>query len=246
MSRFATILRDVDERLDLPQPAKSRIILEMATDLDDLFEAYVQSGIDEDEAARRVEESFTITDEVLSELVSIHESPARQFLQGLSERVRSRGERVAFAALLLFLVVVAGRSAMTAEFFADASAFVWPILGLSAASAALAASKAYQLWVRGDHRPGRLRVGLGPILTLGVSGLILGLYGAAAEMYFAAGRVIRGGPDALQHVTGSLLRICPLVMASLFTAIIASVLWHILVERIERIEVAQAAVLLGD
>lgn len=245
MSRFAPILREVDAKLDLPQPTKSRIILEMAADLDDLFDAYVAGGADEEDAERRVAERFTVTDEMISELAAVHESAARLFLRGLSDRVRSRGERAAFAGLLLFLLVFAGREAASAEFFAGASVFLWPILGLSAVSAALAGAKAYRLWVREDHEPHRLMSGLGVILALGAAELVIGFYGAAAESYLAVGRVLRDGPNALLYVVESLLRVCPMLMASLFTAMLAGILWHVLIGRIERIETARAAVLLG-
>ena len=42
MKQFTALLKSINERLDLPQPTKSRIILEIAADLDDLYQLYLK------------------------------------------------------------------------------------------------------------------------------------------------------------------------------------------------------------
>jgi biopolymer transport protein ExbB/TolQ len=54
MRRFTEILRGAAERLDLPQPTKSNVLLELAADLEDLFLHYRSQGQDEEEAIRMV------------------------------------------------------------------------------------------------------------------------------------------------------------------------------------------------
>ena len=56
MSRFAELLGRTAARLDIPQPARSRVLLELAGDLDALYEHYRGLGLEEDEASRRVAE----------------------------------------------------------------------------------------------------------------------------------------------------------------------------------------------
>ena len=51
MSRFADTLRLINQRLSLPEPAKSRVLLEIAADLEGLFEHYSANGRDDQEAA---------------------------------------------------------------------------------------------------------------------------------------------------------------------------------------------------
>ena len=67
MSRFTGLLKRTAARLDLPQPTKSHVLLEMAADLEDLFAAYRERGFGEEEAARRVEEKFDASDDALNE-----------------------------------------------------------------------------------------------------------------------------------------------------------------------------------
>jgi hypothetical protein len=85
MSRFTDLLRRTNDRLDLPQPVKSRILLKIASDLDDMYRHFIGQGIAGNEAVRRVEEKFELSDNALRELVQVHESPFRKFLSRFSE-----------------------------------------------------------------------------------------------------------------------------------------------------------------
>ncbi|MFC1572361.1 hypothetical protein ACFL6M_02070 [Candidatus Eisenbacteria bacterium] len=89
MSMFREILRQTNERLRLPQPAKSRIILEMAADLDELFLFYRKQGLGEDDAMRASVDKLGVSDETLVQLTHIHESPLQRLLDGLSSQARS-------------------------------------------------------------------------------------------------------------------------------------------------------------
>ena len=51
MRRIAEVLKQVSDGLDLPQPTKSRILLEMAGDLEDLYQHHLSQGFDEAAAA---------------------------------------------------------------------------------------------------------------------------------------------------------------------------------------------------
>lgn len=139
MNRFSEILRQTSERLDLPQPEKSRILLEIASDLEDLYGLYRGQGLEEREAVRRAEEKLAVSDEALAELARIHESPFRRFLGRISEQAQTRWERVLLTALVVFIALFAGRELLSTELYHRASRFVWPVLG-SAFAAALAAA----------------------------------------------------------------------------------------------------------
>jgi len=45
MDNFKPILKEINSKLDLPQPTKSRIILEIAADLNDTFDTYKKQGL---------------------------------------------------------------------------------------------------------------------------------------------------------------------------------------------------------
>jgi hypothetical protein len=56
MSRFNVFLHRTGERLALPKATRSLILVEIASDLEDLFQHYLQEGLSEEEAAAKAEE----------------------------------------------------------------------------------------------------------------------------------------------------------------------------------------------
>lgn len=72
MERFGRVLRRVDRRLEAPEPERSRILAEMAGDLKDLYVAYRERGLDEEEARRRALEWFAPSQEAVDGLRVVH------------------------------------------------------------------------------------------------------------------------------------------------------------------------------
>ena len=104
MSRFNIFLHRTGERLALPKATRSLILVEIAADLEDLFNHYVQEGLSEDEAAARAEEKVDMSDEALVELVRIH-SDARGWTDRIVRRAQPFWERIAMALIVLFFIV---------------------------------------------------------------------------------------------------------------------------------------------
>ena len=73
MKKFTLFLKSINERLSLPQPLKSQILLEVAGDLEDVYEFYKNKGLNEQEAMQKAEEKLDLTDEALSELIRVHQ-----------------------------------------------------------------------------------------------------------------------------------------------------------------------------
>ena len=71
MKRFARVLSKARERLEIPEPSRTRVLLEMASDLEDSFEFHLSQGCDEAEAARRAEESFGTSEESHHKFTSV-------------------------------------------------------------------------------------------------------------------------------------------------------------------------------
>ena len=167
MSRFAEVLRQVSDRLDLPQPTKSRILLEMGSDLEDAYRHYREQGLAEEDAVRRAQDAFAVSDEALKHLARIHHSGGR-LADRLLLQIGSLWAKVLLVLWLLAVMLIASRVAATDSFFEVVSPFVWPILVLAAAAVAFSLWKLYELLrPRPDFR--RLRLGLGTPLFLAVA-----------------------------------------------------------------------------
>jgi hypothetical protein len=244
MTRFGDVLRATSERLNLPQPAKSRILLEVAADMEDLYEFHLAGGASAEAARRRAIEQCDLSDAALAELVRVHTSGLRSFLDQLGERTRSRWERAALIALVLFLAMVGGRQLLFADLIAGAGRFVFPVVLLTLAAIVLFVRKVYVLHVRKDHDVRRLRAGLSPLLALGATNLLVGGYGYWIELYVALTTASPTTESALAILTGWLFRGSALLIVTFLAAILCALLWFVLANSIARIEQADAALLL--
>ncbi len=244
MNDHASVLRSLADRLDLPQPARSRVLIEVAADLADLEALYRERGSTPEQAREQALERLDLSDEAIRELVRVHGSPLRRGLDRLGERGRQLGERWALAALLLFLLLGTRALVPTRSLLADAGPGLWIIAAVTIPGILLAASRAYALWGRDEHDPRRLRRGLDAILVLAaltaVSGLTMWWIGlrrvatAAAEVPEAA----------IAYMAEWLTSGSALVVVSFQAAILLGILWLILSGRTARVERGEAEVLL--
>ncbi|MBN2088445.1 hypothetical protein JW964_02480 [candidate division KSB1 bacterium] len=258
MSGFTPILQNINERLDLPQPTKSRIILEIAADLEDAFQYYCDKGLSEELARRQAIEKFDITDEALAELVTVHQSIFRRFLDKLTAQAQSRWERIVLTIVLIFIAAVGGKTVFTSQFIRQASAFVWPILGIFGAILTISVVKIYQLYIKKDHHIKRIHRGLSSIAILGGLNIFLGIFGYVIELYASRQTPMYSGAfdvittavendsefffQAVERVANcaSMAMVCTLV--TIMTALIG----FIFLNKIQQIEQAEAAFLLED
>lgn len=247
MPEREVLLRSLADRLDLPQPARSRVLIEVAADLADLEEIYLERGESPERARAMAAERLDLSDAAIRELVRVHGSPLRRGLDRLGERGRRRGERLALAALLLFLLAGTRALVPTRGMLSDAGPGLWVIAGLLIAGVLLAAAKAYALWGRDESDPRRLRTGLDAILLLagllvgsGITLWWLGLWRVAREAAGAGAGPAAGAGPVVQWLTGG----SALVVVSFQAAILLGLLWLMLSGRTARIERGEAEMLL--
>lgn len=260
MKQFTPLLKRINERLDLPQPTKSRIILEIAADLDDLYQLYLSRGMSKNEAAKKAEEKIDLTDESLNELVQIHQSLLRKLLDKISAQAQTRWERVAFVLMLLFIATISIKAIFSTQFLSQASKWIYPVLGVSLTVILISIPKIYQLYIKKDHQIKNLRTGLSIIFGLGVLNLVIGVMGYVIELYLAEDTALLfvnhlayiittqeiGSAARLSDITTWMMKSSSLIMFTLVSTILIAFIWYILMNKVLKIERAEAAVLLGD
>jgi len=244
MTRFADVLRDTAARLQLPQPAKSRILLEIAGDMEDLYQVCREQGRSREEAYREAVARFELSDEALGELVRVHTSRLRRLLDGLSEQGRSRAERVALGLLVLFVVATSGRQVASSSLFADASVLAWPALFLALVAIVVGARKAWSLWLSQDHDVRRLHEGLTPILVLGGLSAGIGFFGFWIEIQIIARRLAAGGRGA--DLVAWLLASAATVIVAMVSALACGLIWYVLAHKVAKVQQAEIAYLLAE
>lgn len=167
MSRFAPALRRLARELEMPSGARSAFLLEVASDLDAVFEHHRARGASEGEAMRRAEEAVLGSSEVLRRVSRLHQGPWRGVADAIAERVAGGIERILLVGgvlpAALLGVGVAGWALRAGE-----SGVVWGLLAVGAGMA----------WV---GIPGfvRLRRGLGVGAAGGPALVVLSAMAAA-------------------------------------------------------------------
>jgi hypothetical protein len=246
MSRFAERLREISEKLDLPQPEKSHILLEIASDLDDMYRFFREEGLGEEAAAKRVEERLDLSDEALRELVEIHESGMRKLLDRISEQARSRWERVLLAMAVIVIAAYSGRQILSAQLYTQASRFVWPILLFALAALVITIWQIYKLYIKKDHDIRTLGVGLPWLIAAGASSLLTGLLGMMYEFHRSVRMAVAEADRSLVFLVECALRCSAMMMVGLVTAIAIGIVWFILMNKVRSIEIAEAAWLIEE
>ena len=246
MSRFTDILREADRRLDLPPPVRHRIVLEMAADLQDVYDHYIAHGLPEEEAEERARESFALGAESLDELVALHTSGCRRVLDLLGEQGRRTWERVVFALLLLFVVAAGGIQMLTRDVLHDAGPAAWIVAALAVAAVAIAIRTAYVLWLTPDGDLRRLGEGLPIILVLGGAEILTGICGWISGLHAWLGAFTGEDGLDLAPLIQTLLRGSALTVFALLCAVGTALLWYALQARLAGLEKDGARALLED
>jgi hypothetical protein len=246
MSRFAHELRQLSERLSLPQTARCRILLEISGDLEALLQSYLDKGLSPEDAKREALGHIDLSDEALEELARIHGGWFRRFADGLAGRMRPSWERVLVVALGLGGVALGGGILRGVAMSRAAGFGLVPVAGLALAGLAVGARKAWDLFVRSDHRPARLRAGLDRIVGLSVLQLFVA-FGALWVTALGAARATEGqAPRAVGLMTMHWLQSSlALLVLSLSLAILVGLVWFFLLMHVVSIERREAVALVG-
>jgi len=245
---FGEALNRVASRLDLPQPERTRILEEILTDLQDLKAGLVNRGWSPEDAEARTVRLLVPSEPAIDALIRLHEPLYQRLTRRLSPSVMRRAER---AILLLVTAGVLGpmlSSLFGSGVLSDPSPLLWGVIALAAVILLLAGRRAKELFLIRDHHPGTLRNGLGRLLVgsgvslgVGVAGLVLELYGLAAA-------VEASGLATTELIVPWLLDSSALLSASLITALLGGLCWFLLVQKVEMVERAneRAAMLLRE
>ena len=245
MSRFAGTLRDLSERLDLPQPARARVLTEVAGDLEDLYQLYLERGSPEESAEREALGRLDLSDEALRGLARVHGGWFRRLSDSISERAGSRWETGLLGLLVLGTIALSGAILNAVPMSRSAGVWLAPVVGAAVIVIGVGVWKLYTLSLRGDHRPRRLRTGLGAMLGFSVAQFFVAFVGLGSS----AIQALRGlgvdpaqaGPLTLQWFQSALA----LLVMSMSLALVGGLFWFFLLGKVTSIEHDEAAALLA-
>lgn len=244
MTDFAAALRRIDARLHLPQPARSRVILELAGDLEELYGHYLGRGLSEEAAREAALSDLDASDEVLTALAEVHASAVRRGMDRLVRQAEAPWARALLLVVLAGGVVAAARVALAPRFLADAGVFLWPVgLGLLAGLlTGVTLLLRLQRFDADDPRPARALLDRLAVLIFGE--VAVAALGAWLELYWAAGRMAAAGGEMTVHMFDWLVRSSALMSSGILGALVLAVVWFFASYRTAVLEDARAALLM--
>jgi hypothetical protein len=219
-------------------------LLEIADDLEGLYQHYRDTGLDDAVARKRAADEMDLTPGVLTDLIGVHTSPYQRFLDSLSDRARSRWERGLLLLLSVFVCFVVLTTSRAGSIFAQANIFVWPVLLCFTVGLILGLERAYVLFVRKVEAARETRRGLGALLGLSAAQLVIGIVGAWLDL-FPASRTAMADPARIGEVIlGWMIGGTALLIISLGGCIVIALWWLVLAARAAAVEEKEAYTLL--
>ncbi|MCE5249207.1 hypothetical protein LLG96_03205 [bacterium] len=244
MNRFTALLREMSGRLDVPQPLKSRILLELAGDLEDLYATYINRGIAEETAMRMAVDKIAIGDEAVDLLIRLNDSAVKRFLRRFPSHVQRWIEVISWCVIMLAASCVLYMKASHGSLFIDGP-FAWMLAGITLALCGITISRLYVLYIKRDHTVTRIRSGLPFMLFLGCLSILIGVDGFFLEIYSALIKAIYAGGKDVSGLISTLQGAFFFVALSFFLAATASVIWFVFTLKTLTIEQHEKAVLYG-
>jgi len=232
MSRFNVFLHQTGERIGLPTATRSLILVEIAADLEDLFQHYLHQGLSEEEAASRAEEKVDMSDEALTELVRIH-SDARGWAERIVQRAQPFWERIAMAMIVLFLIAITSIEANWNP-MRHTAVFIWPVLAIFIALVIFFVVQLLRM--SNGPSPRRLRGSLATPIFLGAASVVVGFAGFGIDMYRTLMRMASNPENTAPLFARVVLEGTSTLMVALSVALVAAVVWFVLAGRVARIE----------
>ncbi len=256
MKKFNNLLTEINNKLELPQPLKSRVLLEISGDIEELYMTYLKRGLSEEEADSKTRDKFSLSESTLEELVQIHSTPYKRWFDRLSQRAQTKWEQILLA-LIFVLVLLSFMQVITATpFFSSASKFIYPILLTLLFATVFFVVKFYQLYLKKDHNIKKIRSGLDWMLYFCGAALFFGVAGYFGEMYLSSGKVQFLGPyfiislltdsEALHLSVEWMMRSSAMLMTCTASVMIILLFWFTLTNKAGKIEEAEASILLEE
>lgn len=140
MTRFAHVLRRAESTLRTPEPGRTRVLMELAQDLEDLFAELRAGGLTEEEAAGRAEELLAPSPEALEALGRVHAPLHVRLAERYSEGSGHQVERWLLTGATVLSLLFAGYVLLAASSLSPSSPGSWlGAVGVLGALLALAA-----------------------------------------------------------------------------------------------------------
>jgi hypothetical protein len=246
VKEWAAVLRKIDKLLDIPQPSRSRVILEISADMQDLYEHYISRGLSHESALKRTIEEFDLSPEEIEAIARVHASRLRLFLDRFSVRTQGFLERTALALTMIPVALVGYRLARSGGIFTDSGIWIWPLLAGAIAAFALGVSKWYGLFVVKEHNVRAVRRRLDIVLYIALGQLGMGFVGMYVDLFRTWLTSSADKALTVLYLAHWLQRSSALLSVAMIAALVSGLIWIVNSGKAVSIEQYEAELIVGS
>jgi hypothetical protein len=228
------VLEVAAAELKLPQRARSRLLDEVAADADALYGHYIAGGDDVVTALRKVEARLSLAEGPAIELRAMYEPLWPRLLRRFAPVRGPVVERLLLCMTIITLFVM-GASGMRSIGLMNGSVFAWLALVLAVTCVAGVVAKAFQVLVKRDDSPDRIRAGLDALWLVAVGSLIVSVTGVVVSLWVVLGDAGGAKSPVLVFVRWVQWS-SDLLSAGLSTGFAALLVWFVLAGRATAVE----------
>lgn len=239
MADFAHVLQRVEGRLRAPEPQRSRILLEMAQDLEALYGEYLARGYSEGESRARAEALLASSEEALEMLDGVHTSVAARLLRRLSAP-GARGERRLLTLLGSFAVLAGSYPLFAAGLPYTRAINLAPLVLIAALAATIVGRLALRVHLSHRSQPSLVELSLVP----GFAALIAaaGVFMVLMESWRSLSALSVSGSAGPEFGVAYLVTISAILTFSLAVALATLLAWFHLRRRVLLIAALRMAI----
>jgi len=257
MNKLKPIISQLNRELDLQQPAKARIILEISLDMQDYMNLCLEKGMSEKEALEVTKERFLPNQQTMDQIVSLHLNLYKKWFGRLSQQVQQRWEKI----MLIILIFIIGTSTLLTTFsnafFENPSPFIWPVILLAMFSLIIALAKLYSLYIKQNHSLRQLHNWHESLLFYTSLTLLVGVFGYFYDLYASNTMAIffnthlsvlivdsQDYQELLKMFTQWDIKSASLLLVSIAAFSINLFLWFIINSKLTKVEQQELSILL--
>ena len=216
-------LERLSNQLTTPLPRKTRFLRELTGDLQDLTRRFISDGLTAEEARRKAFEALVPDDTAVAHLEKIHRSWYRKQTRRWTDTGLRRFERTLLIGAFLVLFVAESRAIWQVDFGGYLLPFLWPVLATGTAVVLLVLAKAFELWIKEEHRAPRR--GLRALVALSSLPSGIALIGIQVDVIRLAGTLEQNPELANALILRSLIENCVTLSLAMLFGLVGAIGW---------------------
>lgn len=253
MEKMRNLIRELNSRIDIPQPQRSDMICEIYYDMKETYDHYTAKGLSSEEAENRTCEKFSFDNASLKELSDLHCSGYCKMLNRFSSSVRRGLDKSIMVITVLFILFVYFSQISSTELIQNAGNFIFVPLGITSAALIILAVKVMQLYIRKEHSIKNLKRGSVTIIFCSILTLMTGISGYFLQFYkvtVQASKEIELNGYSTDILIKALvdwhLKGTALLIFSVFSSILIAIFWLMIIKNEGQIIDREADLIIND